>query len=348
MIRGGQVGFDRSFPGGARVALGTREIGTVRVRLTTLPRPGYDTRQPRADARRSGRRTSSLGTTSPAVTELARRLAALHYAVPSLSSTFSDDFSRERLGLPEGAGARPDRRGRRGVLDEAREPADPAGRGTRSPADHIEVDKTRQVLYLVRDGKIALISPVATAGIAGYYTPEGRFAIYRKVTGWDTSPLGVLLEPDVLRRRLRHPRRRPGAALPGLARLRARAGLRDLPALRAPSRTAKPSTSTRSARRIVTPRWVAVLVAIARAGVALDPGRSRTTAEAARLDGRHRPAGAVLWPKSVTRSFCEAPQVVRYFARTFPQGPPQLPQFDFAHRRLCSSPPGRGRAPATA
>jgi lipoprotein-anchoring transpeptidase ErfK/SrfK len=40
-----------------------------------------------------------------------------------------------------------------------------------------------------------LISPVSTAGIAGYYTPEGRFAIYRKVTGYDTSPLGVLLDP---------------------------------------------------------------------------------------------------------------------------------------------------------
>ncbi len=63
------------------------------------------------------------------------------------------------------------------------------------PADHIEVDKTHQVLYLVRGGKIALISPVSTAGIAGYYTPEGRFAIYRKVTGYDRSPLGVLLDP---------------------------------------------------------------------------------------------------------------------------------------------------------
>ena len=57
------------------------------------------------------------------------------------------------------------------------------------------MDKSHQVLYLVRGGQIALISPVSTAGIAGYYTPEGRFAIYRKVTGFDTSPLGVLLDP---------------------------------------------------------------------------------------------------------------------------------------------------------
>ena len=47
----------------------------------------------------------------------------------------------------------------------------------------------------MRGGKITLISPVATAGIAGYYTPEGRFAIYEKRTGWDHSPLGVLWNP---------------------------------------------------------------------------------------------------------------------------------------------------------
>ena len=42
----------------------------------------------------------------------------------------------------------------------------------------------------------------------------------------------------------------------------------------------------------------------------------------------------VLWPKSVTRSFWKRRQVVRYVARTFPEGPPKVPQFDFARRRL--------------
>jgi PrcB C-terminal len=42
----------------------------------------------------------------------------------------------------------------------------------------------------------------------------------------------------------------------------------------------------------------------------------------------------VLWPKSVSRSFWKRRQVVRYLARTFPQGPPKVPPFDFAHRRL--------------
>ena len=44
--------------------------------------------------------------------------------------------------------------------------------------------------------------------------------------------------------------------------------------------------------------------------------------------------GPVLWPKSVTRSFWKPRQVTRFLARTFPQGAPAAPPFDFAHRRL--------------
>jgi peptidoglycan hydrolase-like protein with peptidoglycan-binding domain len=193
VIRAGEVGFDRSFAGGARVALGTRETGTLRVRLTTLPRPGFDpvSRELTATLRPP---YLSVGTTSPVVAELARRLAALHYVVPSFSSTFSYDFVESVYAFQKVQGLE-----RTGSVDSVfwaklENPHVPAPRYT-SPADHIEVDKTHQVLYLVRDGKIALISPVSTAGIAGYYTPEGRFAIYRKVTGYDTSPLGVLLDP---------------------------------------------------------------------------------------------------------------------------------------------------------
>ena len=193
VIRGGRVGFDRSFQGGARVALGTREIGVVRVRLTTLPRPGYDSvsRELRATVRPP---TLSLGTTSPAVTELAHRLAALHYVVPSFSPTFGDDFVQSVYAFQKVQGLE-----RTGSVDAAfwtklESPRIPTPRYSR-PADHIEVDKTHQVLYIVRNGRIAQIVPVSTAGIAGYYTPEGRFAIYRKVTGYDPSPLGVLLDP---------------------------------------------------------------------------------------------------------------------------------------------------------
>ena len=193
VIRGGQVGFDRSFAGGAQVALGTREVGTVRVRLSTLPQPGYDSvsRELSATLRPPN---LSLGMTGPAVTELARQLAALHYAVPSFSSAFGNDLVESVWAFQKVQGL-----DRTGSVDAAfwtklQNPRIPTARYS-DPADHIEVDKTRQVLYIVRGGQITMISPVATAGIAGYYTPEGKFAIYDKRAGWDRSPLGVLWNP---------------------------------------------------------------------------------------------------------------------------------------------------------
>jgi lipoprotein-anchoring transpeptidase ErfK/SrfK len=63
------------------------------------------------------------------------------------------------------------------------------------PADHLEVNKPLQVLYVVRRGRVATIIPVSTAGLPGRFTPEGRFSIYRKVPGFDPSPLGTLFDP---------------------------------------------------------------------------------------------------------------------------------------------------------
>ena len=51
------------------------------------------------------------------------------------------------------------------------------------------------MLYVVRGSHVALIVPVSTAGLPGRFTPTGRFAIYRKVNGFDPSPLGTLYDP---------------------------------------------------------------------------------------------------------------------------------------------------------
>lgn len=64
-----------------------------------------------------------------------------------------------------------------------------------SPADHLEVDKDRQLLLVVRGGEVVRISNASTAGIPGYRTPEGSFRIFRRVEGIDESPLGRLWNP---------------------------------------------------------------------------------------------------------------------------------------------------------
>jgi lipoprotein-anchoring transpeptidase ErfK/SrfK len=52
----------------------------------------------------------------------------------------------------------------------------------RRPAAHIEIDQTRQVLYAVRDGRVAWISHVST-GKPSTPTYDGTFHVYRKVRG---------------------------------------------------------------------------------------------------------------------------------------------------------------------
>ena len=67
---------------------------------------------------------------------------------------------------------------------------------------HIEVDLTRQVLFVVGgDGTVSKILPVSTGNGKSFLiddlpadavTPVGRFRVYRKLEGWRKSPLGLL------------------------------------------------------------------------------------------------------------------------------------------------------------
>ena len=49
--------------------------------------------------------------------------------------------------------------------------------------DYLEVDKTRQVLFVVRGGKVAKVVHVSTGATGN--TPLGSWRVYRKVGGWD-------------------------------------------------------------------------------------------------------------------------------------------------------------------
>jgi lipoprotein-anchoring transpeptidase ErfK/SrfK len=128
------------------------------------------------------------------VSALRARLAALGYEVPPASGSFDTAlldavYAFQKVqGLPRTGVASP------AVWAKLNHPFEPRPRYP-GPADHIEVDKTRQVLYVVRGGRVRTIVPVSTAGIPGHFTPTGRFAIYRKVVGFDPSPLGTLYDP---------------------------------------------------------------------------------------------------------------------------------------------------------
>jgi lipoprotein-anchoring transpeptidase ErfK/SrfK len=48
---------------------------------------------------------------------------------------------------------------------------------------HIEISKSRQVLYAVENGRVRLVVHVSTGATGN--TPLGHWRIYRKVVGWD-------------------------------------------------------------------------------------------------------------------------------------------------------------------
>jgi peptidoglycan hydrolase-like protein with peptidoglycan-binding domain len=190
--RGSRRILDRTTGTTARIRFDTRGLWTYRISVAIAPNAGYTPVVRRLTARVVLPRLS-FGARGAAVAQLGAQLRALHYAAPA-SAVFDGElldavYAFEKVqDLP-----------RTGVVDPAfwqrlNNPYRPVPRYAQ-PGDHIEVNKPRQVLYVVRGGRVALIVPVSTAGLPGKFTPVGRFAIYRKVTGFDPSPLGTLYDP---------------------------------------------------------------------------------------------------------------------------------------------------------
>jgi len=190
--RGGDALVDRTYDGPIRIKLDTRRLTSYLIRVQVLPTDGYvaTARSLRANVVLP---RLAVGAHTGAVAQLGDQLRRLHYAAPygaSFDGRMLDAvYAFEKVqGLP-----------RTGVVDARfwralSSARTPSPRYTQ-PASHLEVNKGRQVLYVVRGSRVALVVPVSTAGLPGKFTPVGRFAIYRKVTGFDPSPLGTLYDP---------------------------------------------------------------------------------------------------------------------------------------------------------
>jgi hypothetical protein len=177
--RGKRLVRARSGHGRIHIALNTARAGAYRVRVSLQPAPGY------LGARRALERIVflpflSAGSSGPSVYELDRRLSELHYALGQIDGYFGRDdvdavIAFQKLhGLP-----------RTGAVDtrfwaELQRARDPR---PRYPGDHVEISKRRQVLFLVRDGKVALIVPVSTGATGN--TPLGHWRVYSRVAGFN-------------------------------------------------------------------------------------------------------------------------------------------------------------------
>jgi PKD repeat protein len=192
ITRAEDVLVDHTFTGRVRIKLDTRRLTSYRIRAELIPNQGYagTVRVLRANVVLPRLALDARGV---AVSQLGEQLRRLHYAAPSggafdgrmLDAVYA--FQKVH-GLP-----------RTGVVDARfwRALSSPRVPNPRfaQPAEHIEVNKGVQVLYVVRGSRIALIVPISTAGVSGTFTPVGRFAVYRKVVGFDPSPLGTLYDP---------------------------------------------------------------------------------------------------------------------------------------------------------
>ncbi len=121
----------------------------------------------------------SVGATGPAVVALEQRLRELHYALRDTSGVFDDDDVGAVLAFQKVNGLE-----RTGVVTPALWSllARAGVPRARYPGDHVEVDKTRQVLFLVRNGKVVLTTHVSTGATGN--TPLGQWHVYSKVAGW--------------------------------------------------------------------------------------------------------------------------------------------------------------------
>jgi hypothetical protein len=181
--RGAQLVASRSFRGRALIRLATSRAGAYRIRVALRPAGGY------LSARRKLERivfstSLGLGSTGRSAYELDRRLHELHFALLRVDGYYGPDDVDAVIAFQKLHGllrtGRVDARFWR-ELQQAHVPR------ARYPGDHVEVSKWRQVLLLVRDGKVALTVPVSTGATGN--TPLGLWHVYSKVPGYNAKEM---------------------------------------------------------------------------------------------------------------------------------------------------------------
>lgn len=140
------------------------------------------------------------------VSEARQRLAELGYWVKAESQAQEASLRHALIAFQK-----VENRSRTGVLTEEelqalREAKRPSPLESGYP--HIEIDLGRQVLFLVEVGDVPLrILPVSTGSGQWFteggrtrraITPQGRFTVERKISGWRKSPLGLLYYPNYI------------------------------------------------------------------------------------------------------------------------------------------------------
>ena len=165
-----------------RKELATRTLAVLRGDVRVARAAGY-TRASRSFAARLERPTLARGSRGVAVRALERRLRQLHYVLRSVDTSFTTSTYQAVVAFQKVHRMR--RTGRVtgavwSALTSARIPRARIPRGT-----HIEVDKTRQVMFEVVRGKVSRVVHVSTGATGN--TPVGSWRVYRLGPGGSLS-----------------------------------------------------------------------------------------------------------------------------------------------------------------
>jgi N-acetylmuramoyl-L-alanine amidase len=179
VLRNGTRTHARSYGATAAVPLASSAPASFEIRLRVVPAEGY------AAAARTLRAAVAeprlaLGSRGRSVLVLEQRLAELRYALPRVDADYGLDTYQAVLAFQKVQGLPQTGRVDERVWAALRRAATPRPRygGT-----HIEVSKGRQLLYVVRNGRVESIVHVSTGATGN--TPLGTWRIYRKTPGWD-------------------------------------------------------------------------------------------------------------------------------------------------------------------
>jgi L,D-transpeptidase catalytic domain len=178
--------------GVARIVVPAAGIGQFKVEMTLSPTKGFAERTVEATFR-TRYRALKIGSTGPDVRLLLRALANLKFRIPGVSSTLNRNAADSILAFQKAYGL--PRTYAFGPRDWAKlDVAKVIKPKYSQPALHIEIDKGRQILMVVKNGEPWTIICVSTG--ATNNTPEGTHAIEWKAYSAPT-PYGGLLYWDM-------------------------------------------------------------------------------------------------------------------------------------------------------
>lgn len=176
-VRGGHRVMTRIFDAGKAIALPTSSYGAYKASIEVVPAGGFRSVESEIDYS-VGAPPLHLGSRGPSVLALENELIAHHFALLRADSIFGADTLESVYAVQKLAGLP-----RTGSVDAATwaalarsQPPQP-----RLSGSYVEVDKTKQVLFIVRNSRVILIVPCSTGATGN--TPIGLFHVYSKVPG---------------------------------------------------------------------------------------------------------------------------------------------------------------------